>query len=276
MFYNLSNHPHSTWCENQIECAKKWGEIEDVSFPPVNGSSSEKEVLDFAKEYVEKLHLTKDDAIMVVGEYTFIFSVIDKLLDLGINVVSSKSKVNVENFKNPDGSLGRNINFTFLDFIPYQRYTCESDGLVSSDLTSCQKKNIFLNCSFHYRSSEWGDAEKKAVDECVFCGQKNKQETEHATIIDFPLTPFSECEEDRNLVIEKYLKEIAKISPRVILLDGQFDTFFTMADLLMKKGYKIVVKCSNRNVTEVKNPDGSSTKTTEYRFIKYRELSRLK
>ena len=45
-----------------------------------------------------------------------------------------------------------------------------------------------------------------------------------------------------------------------------------MASLLKRLGYNVVCKCSNRNVVEVQNDDGTTTKTTNYKFVRYRKL----
>ena len=53
VFINLSNHRSNNWDENQINEAKKYGEIIDIDFPVVNPLADEKAISDLVNKYYD-------------------------------------------------------------------------------------------------------------------------------------------------------------------------------------------------------------------------------
>jgi hypothetical protein len=258
MFYNFSNHRSNIWPKERVEAIQKcWGQIIDIEFPLFPVEFSEEEVLSLAKDYIVTLNLGPKDAILIMGEYSFTFTVVDYLLSQNMNVFCIKSRQIRTSVQKEDGTTERVQRTFFLGNLPYQRY--------NGDLTYISKKNpVFLNCSAHYPSdSSWDDSIRNAA-------------SHYGEIKDYPIEAMHLMEaEIRDDTIRKILNDIDNITPSAILLDGDFFTFFMMADALCRKGYTVIIKCSNRNATETMNPDGSSTKISSFKFVRFRKLSRI-
>ena len=256
MFYNLSNHPHANWGNVQLEAARKWGDIEDVPFPEVNAQLDEQDILRAAQECVKKINMSAGDAIFVAGEYGAVFPIIDELLNQGKTVLSTASDGKTTFRTTDNGTNERIIHFNFLKFIPYRKFQGQVTPVTP-------KKNIVLNCNGNRPFETWDDYEKETVSKL-------------GNVKDFPIEDFSFQDLDQqDKTIERILRNIDTMAPNAIILGGVFYPFFIMADALMQKGYDIYVKASNRKVTEHFNPDGSTTKISEYSFKKLRKILRF-
>lgn len=254
MFVNLSNHESKNWQKKQIEKAEKYGEIIDMAFPEITGSTSIEEIDIFVKEYYEKLSKMSFDAILLVGEYSFVYSLIKLLLKEHKNVFSIKSDFKLSHYVDKDGICKREIKNDFIDFVRYEIY----DGKISK---MNNHNNILLNCSMNYPFSSWGSDMKNKI-------------REYDKVGDLIIEPLDmENKEKRQRQIESYISEIDKINPKSVILDGQFFTFFALAELLDRKGYDIYVKCSNRVTKERIDESGNSVKQSIYKFIQFRKIN---
>ncbi len=96
MLINLSNHPSAAWDEAQVKAAQKlYGEVADLPFPPVPPEAGHEEVERLAEEYVERIALLareSDVTIHVMGEMTFTYAVVRRLLAMGIACVASTTE----------------------------------------------------------------------------------------------------------------------------------------------------------------------------------------
>jgi len=124
MFINLSNHPVEKWDEAQIAEAKKYGEIKSISFPAVPATADESYVHDLALEYFEKVQCLLDDpneenAVMVQGEFTFTYSVVELLKENGIKAIAACSERNVVSVKDSKGESVKEVRFCFVRFREY-------------------------------------------------------------------------------------------------------------------------------------------------------------
>ena len=114
MLINLSNHPLSQWSDKQIQEANKlFGEIVDMPFPQINPHCLKDEILNIAKEYLQKIEnintqqkfqkAQTDDGVFagsqvtvhVMGELTFCVCIIELLKQKGIRCVASTTERNV-------------------------------------------------------------------------------------------------------------------------------------------------------------------------------------
>lgn len=92
MFINLSNHPSSSWSENQLEAAEQFGEVVDIPFPDISPEAGEKEMNSIVEDYVEKILSYRNDkeiTVHVMGEMTFTYALVMRLKALGIHCVAS-------------------------------------------------------------------------------------------------------------------------------------------------------------------------------------------
>lgn len=122
MLLNLTNHPSKNWDEKQIEMAEsRFGNIVDIPFPQVDPKADETEINDLANHYYDKclklLAASKDknNALHIMGELTFCFSVVNKLQKKGIRCIASTTRRKTLQ----NGNL-RTSEFTFSRFREYQ------------------------------------------------------------------------------------------------------------------------------------------------------------
>ena len=113
LFLNLSNHPHHTWNEQQLEAARALGELQDMSFPTIAPEATEEEIAALAEEYVQKILADaegKQVTVHLMGELTFCFALVRRLEEVGITCVASCSRRDVEEL--PDGRKQSAFHFT--------------------------------------------------------------------------------------------------------------------------------------------------------------------
>ena len=96
MLLNLTNHPFKNWDEKQIKMAEsRFGNIVDIPFPQVDPEADETEINDLANHYSDKclkiLSASKDqnNALHIMGELTFCFSIVNKFQKEGIRCIAS-------------------------------------------------------------------------------------------------------------------------------------------------------------------------------------------
>lgn len=97
MLLNLSNHPSAKWSEAQRQAAlEQYGEIRDLPFPQIPPEADTEEVRRLAEEYETQIRQLADDrprfVVHVMGELTFTFILVNRLLSIGIPCVASASK----------------------------------------------------------------------------------------------------------------------------------------------------------------------------------------
>jgi hypothetical protein len=96
MLINFTNHPSSLWSPSQTEAARKeFGDIVDVTFPIISPDADEEEIGRMADEYVQKIKETAGDktfAVHLMGEMTFTFAMLKRLMDMNIACVASTTE----------------------------------------------------------------------------------------------------------------------------------------------------------------------------------------
>ncbi len=120
VFVNLSNHPSGRWDENQLEAARRYGEIIDIPFPDISANADEKEIEELAVQYMNRILEYGCEAVMVQGEFTFTYHLAKLLENNHIKALAACSERNVEEIVNADGSVSKKVNFRFVRF---RRYT---------------------------------------------------------------------------------------------------------------------------------------------------------
>lgn len=113
MFINLSNHPITSWDDEQCCAAEQWGTMVDVRFPTVFPEETGENISLLADNYFHQLMdmLPADEvnAVHVMGESTFVYSVVRRLREAGITCVASTT----ERIKTelPNGSFVSEFHF---------------------------------------------------------------------------------------------------------------------------------------------------------------------
>lgn len=258
MFINLSNHPSNNWSEEQTLAAEKYGEIIDITCPVMDASIDEEQVKTLAETTVKKINELNPATIMCTGEFSFCYAAITELKKCGYKVFSTRSENKVID-SIVDGISQRNITYKFLEFVEYNDY-------MNLEVSKPKSKNdILLNCSWRFQKDNFDDL---AIQESNKIASK---------IVDLPLEPIVHLGSvnEKETTLKNYVEKINDISPRAIILDGEFHTWYSMACLLNRIGYKVICKCSNREAKETMNTDGSISKITKYKFIRYRTLEKL-
>lgn len=127
MFINVSNHPSNKWSKEQYQAAVKFGDIVDFAFPQIDPNlttSAVKETVDNYFNDIEKLrkenNLSQNDIIvMVSGEFTFTFHLVEILKTNGYRPVCACTKRESEEVLQEDGSTLKLAKFTFVQFREY-------------------------------------------------------------------------------------------------------------------------------------------------------------
>ena len=117
---NLSNHPLSTWNVEQKEAAAVYGEIVELPFPAIDDTADTAYIQALANEYLCKIQAmgnNKNTTIHIMGEQTFLYSLLHRLQACGYRCIASTTKRNVEIL--PDGSEKK--SFTFARFREYEQ-----------------------------------------------------------------------------------------------------------------------------------------------------------
>ncbi len=122
MLINCTNHPYEIWNAPQREAAKHYGEVIDLPFPPIDPAAEPDELRTLAKEYADKIEAQQPEAVLVAGEFTFAFMLVDKLLQDKVTVLSSCSKRVTEEVKKADGTNEKKSVFLFERFRKYEYY----------------------------------------------------------------------------------------------------------------------------------------------------------
>lgn len=121
MLINLSNHPKDKWSAKQLSAAlKKYKSVVDLPFPLISPKANTSQVKSKAKKYlqqiIEIINASDDrqNAVHLMGEFTFVYHLTSLLKQKNISVVVSTSNRIVEE------TSGKKI-VTF-DFVKFREY----------------------------------------------------------------------------------------------------------------------------------------------------------
>lgn len=139
IFLNVSNHPSAIWGARQRESAETYGQIQDIPFPGVNPHADENEIRNMAGRlfadiigvYMESVGETDRDEIlrngvsdgtltvMVQGEFTLTFALIERLKEIHATVVAACSQRVVHEEQMAEGKSRKVVEFEFVRFRKY-------------------------------------------------------------------------------------------------------------------------------------------------------------
>lgn len=117
---------------------------------------------------------------------------------------------------------------------------------------------IFVNHTNH-ASSNWSDEQRSAAET-------------FGEIVDVPF-PEIPPQADESAVAElaaENLREILKLQPAAVLCQGEFNYTFALVSALRQKNIPVLAATSERVTTETTLPDGSSKKSSVFRFVRFR------
>jgi len=124
MLINLSNHPSNLWSDKQMKIAKhQFGDVKDLPFPHIEPQSNEDTIIQLSQEYYMKIvHITsarqENITVHIMGEFTFVFALVNLLLKNNIDCVASTTKRNVQ----LDAHGNKVSEFDFVQFRKYKHY----------------------------------------------------------------------------------------------------------------------------------------------------------
>ncbi len=98
MLINLSNHPSTAWPESQKAAAQEqFGEIEDWAFPNISPHATAEEVAQLAEDYFRRIAQAtpRPRAVHLMGEMTFTFALVRRLLAAGVRCIASTTERDV-------------------------------------------------------------------------------------------------------------------------------------------------------------------------------------
>ena len=139
IFINISNHPSALWSARQRESAENYGWVMDIPFPEVDAHADENEIRDMADRlfadiigvYMESVGETDRDEIlrngvsdgtltvMVQGEFTLTFALIERLKEIHAVVVAACSQRVVHEEQMERGKSRKVVEFEFVRFREY-------------------------------------------------------------------------------------------------------------------------------------------------------------
>lgn len=115
MLLNLTNHPSPRWSDNQLAAAHdQFGGLQDLPFPNIPSGATTEEVDALAEEYLHKVTEAAPAAVLLQGEFTFVYALTTRLQAQGVTVVVGTSERNVEE---RDGK--KIVQFDFVQFRAY-------------------------------------------------------------------------------------------------------------------------------------------------------------
>ena len=115
---NLSNHPYAAWGEDQRKAAETYGQCEDMQFPQIDPTLTEKQLAKIVDDYevaILERATTALVSVHVMGEMTFCFALIQRLKADGICCIASCTSRNVVELDDHT----RQTTFTFGGFRQY-------------------------------------------------------------------------------------------------------------------------------------------------------------
>ena len=119
MFINISNHPSSKWSASQLESAfalTSDNSIKDIPFPAVPATATMDDIIKIADGLHHTVMANKPEVVMIAGEFTLAYAMIELCLRAGLKVVAACSERRTNEVLNEDGSTTKTAIFEFVQF----------------------------------------------------------------------------------------------------------------------------------------------------------------
>lgn len=116
MLLNFSNHPSSSWPDNQMQWAmQNYEKVEDLPFPDVDPNLNEVALHKLVEEYLYKVLERRPKHVHIMGELTFCVALIKKLQKAGISCLASTTHRTIQ--EHPDGT-----KISKFEFVRFRHY----------------------------------------------------------------------------------------------------------------------------------------------------------
>ena len=120
-FVNFSNHVSSKWGQDQLNAALKFGNVVDISFPMVNPAATKEDIQKLAEKSVVDILAADPSTVMVQGEATLVYAVVQRLQSKGIPCIAActRRRTDEEIQQLAAAGLTREGMFAFMGFREY-------------------------------------------------------------------------------------------------------------------------------------------------------------
>lgn len=125
---------------------------------------------------------------------------------------------------------------------------------------------MFINLSNH-QSDKWGNTQLESALALTTDNQIKD--------IQFPAVPATATTDDIIMIANGLYHTVMENKPEVVMIAGEFSLAYTLIELCLRAGVKVVAACSDRRTKETVNQDGTVTKTVNFEFIQFREFPKL-
>lgn len=119
MLLNLSNHPFSTWPDEQLQAAQQqYDTIQDLPFPQVSPEATPNDIEQLAEQYLLKIQTIGSPEQVVVhlmGELNLTVALVSLLKANGYTCVASTTERVVK-------ELGNNQKLSEFQFVQFREY----------------------------------------------------------------------------------------------------------------------------------------------------------
>lgn len=119
MFINFTNHPSRLWSKKQKLEASKYGAIKDILFPLVDPNLSKKEIVQLAELYSNQIMNNNPSAVLIQGEMTLSYQIINILKQTDIKLLCACSKRISIDKRDINGNTIKKSIFKFVQFREY-------------------------------------------------------------------------------------------------------------------------------------------------------------
>lgn len=114
MLLNFTNHPSDRWTPEQKDLAQQqYGGVVDLKFPNINPKFELEDIKKLALDYLAQItEIPNITAVHLMGEFTFVYTLVNMLKTLDIPVVASTTERTV--IEEANGK--KTVKFRFIKF----------------------------------------------------------------------------------------------------------------------------------------------------------------
>ena len=123
LFFNLSNHPLSSWSHEQLDAAQELGlgqlELINYKMPMVDPSASAEEAMSLARDIAAKVVGAGGRGAFVAGEFSLTVALVAALRACGVRCFTATTSREVVETTAPDGAV---VKISVFRFVRWREY----------------------------------------------------------------------------------------------------------------------------------------------------------